>query len=363
VAGSPISPAVVVTALDKDGQPASDYGGEVTLAIAGGPAGAALTGPATVAAHAGAATFDGLVLNKAGAYTLSAAAANVPAATSAGFVISPGPDESLAFVAQPLDTSINRAFTPPVQVAVLDHYNNVTRSTAAVQIQLAVNPGTGTLRGTTTVSAASGLASFVDLSLDAYGAGYKLAATSGTLVPATSQAFSITAPRLTYTNPTAPAKVLLVRDDAGSTDTTVVLKLVAAASFSGYSIGMDLPLDASRLDRSSLVFTPGTAFPPGQPPSVAAYGASLPSSGPLANVLVTGQSQRPTGTGATASDTAVAAGAVFYTIKLNMTAVPSFGLVFDGANLGPRFRAAVRDRQGTEVVAASEFAIGKLEVR
>jgi hypothetical protein len=59
----------------------------------------------------------------------------------------------------------------------------------------------------------------------------------------------------------------------------------------------------------------------------------------------------------------VTAGQVFYTLKLNMPAVPNFGLVFDGANLGPRYRAAVRDRTGTEVVAPAEFGIGKLEVR
>jgi hypothetical protein len=46
-----------------------------------------------------------------------------------------------------------------------------------------------------------------------------------------------------------------------------------------------------------------------------------------------------------------------------MPATPNFGVVFDGANLGPRFRAAVRDRTGTEVVAPAEFGIGKLEVR
>ena len=64
-----------------------------------------------------------------------------------------------------------------------------------------------------------------------------------------------------------------------------------------------------------------------------------------------------------AGNTAVTAGNVFYTLKLNMPATPVFGVVFDGANLGPRFRASVRDRTGTEVVAPSEFAIGKLEVR
>jgi hypothetical protein len=126
---------------------------------------------------------------------------------------------------------------------------------------------------------------------------------------------------------------------------------------------MDLPVDTTRIVPASFVFTPGTVFPPGSAPSVPTYASKLPGSGPLAGVLVTGQSQRPTGTGAVAGNTAVTAGQVFYTLKLNMTAVPNFGVVFDGANPGPRFRAAVRDRTGTEVVAPSEFGIGKLEVR
>ncbi|HZN92642.1 MAG TPA: Ig-like domain-containing protein [Myxococcales bacterium] len=364
VAGGAISPAVVVTALDKDGNQATTFTGDVTVSVSSGPAGASLTGPTRVGAKSGVATFDGLVLDKAGVYTLGASSDGVPAASSAAFTIAPGPDESLAFVVEPQDTSINRAFTPAVQVGIKDRFGNITHSIATVQIQLAENPGNGTLRGTASVAALDGIATFSDLSLDQFGAGYKLSASSGSLAQAVSQEFAITRPRLAYSAPTAPgAKVRLVRDDANSTDTSILLVLQASASFSGYSIGMDLPLDVAKIVPGTTVFTPGTVFPPGQPPSVQAYGGRIPASGPLAGVLVTGQSQRPTGAGAVTGDTAVTAGAIFYTFRLNMPAIPNFGVVFDGANLGPRFRAAVRDRQGTEVVAASEFGIGKLEVR
>lgn len=362
-AGEAISPAVAVTAKDKDGNTAGAYTGEVTVTIASGPPGAALGGTTTVAARAGVATLEGLSLNKSGAYTLTATAPNLPPVTSGSFTIAPGADESLSFLVEPWDTSINRAFTPAVQVAILDRFGNRTRSTAGVRVQLSVNPGSGTLRGTTTVNAVDGIAAFGDLSLDAFGTGYKLAATSGTLVPATSQAFSITAPRLAYVNPTTPSKVRLVRDDAASTDTSIVLKLEAAAALSGYSVGLNLPLDAAKIVPATMVFTPGAAFPPGQAPDVPAYGARIASSGPLAGVLVTGQSQKPTGAGAIAGDTAVAPGAVFYRIKLDMTSPPNFGLVFDGTNPDPKLRASVRDRQGTEVVSQAEFAIGRLEVR
>jgi len=363
MAGAALAPAVVVTALDKDGNPAATFAGDVTVSIGSGPPGATVGGPTTATAKNGAASFEGLVLNKAGLYTLSASASGLAAVSSAQFTVSPGADESLSFVVEPQDTSINRALTPAVQVGILDHFGNVTHSTATVQLQLAVNPGAATLRGSPSLAAVDGLATFVDLSLDAFGTGYKLSASSGSLVPVTSRPFSITQPRLTYTNPTAASKVRLVRDDVNSTDTSIVLRLEAAAAFSGYSIGMDLPIDPSKIVPATFVMSPGTVFPPGQAPSVPAVASKLPASGPLANVLVTGVSQRPTGTGAVAGDTAVTAGQVFYTLKLDMPATPVFGLVFDGANLGPRFRAGVRDRTGTEVVAPSEFAIGKLEVR
>src|SRR6185295_2112565 len=196
VAGATLAPAAVVTALDKDGKPATTFTGDVTLSIGSGPTGAAIGGPTTATAKNGAASFEGLVFNKAGLYTLSASASGLTAATSAQFTVSPAADESLSFVVEPQDTSINRAFTPAVQVGILDHFGNVTHSTATVQVQLAVNPGAATLRGATSLAAVDGLATFVDLALDAFGAGYKLSASSGSLVPVTSQPFSITQPRL-----------------------------------------------------------------------------------------------------------------------------------------------------------------------
>jgi len=39
------------------------------------------------------------------------------------------------------------------------------------------------------------------------------------------------------------------------------------------------------------------------------------------------------------------------------------GTIFDGASLGSKFHAAVRDRSGTDVFQNADFAIGKLEVR
>lgn len=363
VAGQVMAPAVQVTAQDAKGQTAGSYAGTVTLAIATGPMSGTLAGTATVNAVNGVATFSDLSFNKIGSYTLSASAANLPAATSAPFDIDPGAGTRLTYLQEPIDVSINRAFTPAVQVGILDQFQNLTRSTATVQVQLTANPGSGTLSGTRTVAAVDGTATFSDLSINLIGNGYRLGATSSGLVAAESAAFSVTAPRLAYTNPTRTAKVRLVRDDAASTDTSIVLTLEAAAPITGYSIGLNLPLDPAKVVAPAQLITPGFAFPAGSLPSTPVVAAKIVTTGPLAGVLVSGQSQRPTGTGANAGDSSVVASAVFYSLRLNMTPVPNFGLVFDGNALGPKFRASVRDRQGNEVVPAGEFAIGRLEVR
>ena len=65
----------------------------------------------------------------------------------------------------------------------------------SVTIAVAINPGGGSLAGTTNVTLSNGLASFSGLTLDAAGAGYTLQATSRGLAPASwgSLNFSVTA--------------------------------------------------------------------------------------------------------------------------------------------------------------------------
>src|SRR2546429_9986268 len=60
VAGGSITPAVEVTAHDANGNTATGFTGNVTLAIGTNPGGGALSGTATHAASGGVATFAGL---------------------------------------------------------------------------------------------------------------------------------------------------------------------------------------------------------------------------------------------------------------------------------------------------------------
>ncbi len=80
----------VVTAQDAQGNTATTFTGNVTLAITSGTgkAGANLRGTATVAAVSGVATFSGLSVDSVGSgYTLTASATGPTSAVSGAFAI------------------------------------------------------------------------------------------------------------------------------------------------------------------------------------------------------------------------------------------------------------------------------------
>jgi len=64
--------------------------------------------------------------------------------------------------------------------------NTITSSAASITLTIGTNPSTGVLSGATTVSAASGVATFSNLSIDKAGTGYTLSAASTGLTGATS---------------------------------------------------------------------------------------------------------------------------------------------------------------------------------
>src|SRR6266516_1395811 len=79
----------------------------------------------------------------------------------------PGPPDHLVFVVQPTPTPSGRPITPAVQVALVDASGKtVTTATDAVSLVLGTNPRQGALAGTTTVNAASGIASFANIRID-----------------------------------------------------------------------------------------------------------------------------------------------------------------------------------------------------
>ena len=164
---------------------------------------------------------------------------------------------------------------------------------------------------------------------------------------------------LYYEDPPDGGKIRLVKD-AASTATTVVLKLVAGQSLSGYSVGLNLPLDVSKVRPSAAFFISGDAINIGSPPT--AFSAALPSSGPLRGVLTTVSSQKAGGAGAVASDASISVGQTFYTIRMDVVPGATPGPVFNGAALGGKFSAALINKAGDDTVRQTEFAIGRLDL-
>ncbi|MGH6821094.1 MAG: YncE family protein, partial [Methylocella sp.] len=107
-----------------------------------------------------------------------------------------GPAHNLVFLQQPTTADANVVIAPAITVGVRDQFNNliITDNVTSVAMGIGTNPGGGTLAGTTPQIAASGIATFADLSIDSGGTGYTLDATSAGLVTATSDPFDIIAP-------------------------------------------------------------------------------------------------------------------------------------------------------------------------
>ena len=145
-----------------------------------------------------------------------------------------GTPVALSFTTQPVTTTAGQDL-PALQIEVKDAAGkSVTNFTGAVTVAFAVNPGSDTLDGTTTVNAVAGVATFANLIIDRAGSGYRLIATSGQLAPATSGRFDILggpATLLVFTaQPTAsvagksisPAVRLSAVDSLGNLDATFI---------------------------------------------------------------------------------------------------------------------------------------------
>ncbi|HEY6059626.1 MAG TPA: hypothetical protein VIV10_03490, partial [Gemmatimonadales bacterium] len=192
--GATISPSVQVEIQDAGGNRVTSATNSVILAIGTNPKNGHLSGTVTRAAVSGVATFSNLSIDSAATgYTLSANSSGLTAALSNAFNITVGPATKLGFRVQPANTPGGAAITPAVQVEVRDAGGNrVTTAGNSITMAIGTNPSSGTLSGTTTLAASSGLATFSNLSIDSAGTGYRLSATASGLASGTSSTFNIT---------------------------------------------------------------------------------------------------------------------------------------------------------------------------
>ena len=182
-----------VQLLDANSNLVTANGVTVTAAIVTGAG--TLGGTLTATTTNGVATFTNLsITGVVGPRTLTFSAASLVSATSNSIAVGPGTPVALAFVQQPTGTTGGLAITPSITVAVRDGAGN-TVTTATNPITFAIAGGSGTagatLSGTLTQGAASGIATFANISVDSAGLAYRLVATSAGLTSATSANFDI----------------------------------------------------------------------------------------------------------------------------------------------------------------------------
>ncbi|HEU5049296.1 MAG TPA: Ig-like domain-containing protein, partial [Gemmatimonadales bacterium] len=192
--GAPFAQQPRVQIEDANGNPVSAAGRAITAEIASGPGGATLIGVPTVATNSsGLAIFTNLgITGPAGSYTLNFTGVDLTGTTSAPVTLTAGAASRLAFTVQPSNATAGAAIAPAVRVTVQDALGQtVTGATNAITVSIGSNPGGGTLSGTTTVNAVSGVATFSTLAINRSGSNYTLNASAAGLTGTTSATFDI----------------------------------------------------------------------------------------------------------------------------------------------------------------------------
>jgi hypothetical protein len=179
-----------VQRLDAYGNPVTAGSTEVTLVsnstgtkvFAATSGGATLTKVTIPAGAASASFFYGDT--KAGAHSVTVAATGLTPAT-AQVTVTAAAAFKLAFGSATIAPVKNTVIDPPVTVSVLDTFGNLSASTATVTVSSQCN-----LKGTLSVSAAAGVATFSNLAFYGNGFGCTLVATGTSLQPVTSNSFT-----------------------------------------------------------------------------------------------------------------------------------------------------------------------------
>jgi hypothetical protein len=233
-----ISPAIEVTAVDRSGNTAGAFTGEVRVSLADNPGNAQLAGNTTQQASGGRAQFTNLALNQAGVgYRLSARADGLVSATSAAFDVSQRPPSDLERVSGDDQTDTVLATLDPYVIRVSD---DAGEPVAGVEIRW--EPDGGSVSPPVSVTDALGEAR-TEHTLGPEAREYRVAASTpelpGRLITFTSQARAGAAALLVFTQqPTdtdrgrriQPPVVVTATDQFGNTVTgytTIVIMDIA----------------------------------------------------------------------------------------------------------------------------------------
>ena len=181
---------VQVSVEDSLDMPTEDTS-SVTITLNGGTFG---TGgdTVTVQAQGGVATFNNLVIDATGNYTLTASDGDLTVAASQSFPVFGDPSK-LSFTQEPTLNPAGEPINPAVTVAVLDQNGNMVLTDSST-VTLTLSGGTFAGGGTTaSATAQNGVATFNNLVIDSPG-NYTLWAADATLTGAATSTFTLAPP-------------------------------------------------------------------------------------------------------------------------------------------------------------------------
>ena len=189
---------LTVTAVDSFGNVDFSFEGNVAVGLgSNAPAGTVLGGTTSTAAFDGVATFFGLSLNKiSSGEALQVSSSGLASVPTGPIAVTPAAAAQLVLTsAPPSSTTAGSPFG--LTVVVEDAAGNLdTAYSGNVTLSLASNPGAaagGSLGGNLSVPVVNGTATFSGLTLNTVASGYLIAASSGSLVPATTGGINVSA--------------------------------------------------------------------------------------------------------------------------------------------------------------------------
>jgi hypothetical protein len=177
-----------VQAEDSNNNPSSNFSGTVSFATTD-PQGSV---PAPTMVTGGFGFFLATLKTMAGGPWTITATSGAISGQSPPITVTPGPASKVGFGVQPVNTPAG-LLLPTVTVQILDPYGNVVTSDNADVVTVGVSSGPGTfLAGSTlTATAASGVASFANLTLVTPGSYHLSAVVANTLTGPNSAAFTV----------------------------------------------------------------------------------------------------------------------------------------------------------------------------
>jgi len=191
--GMPLSTQPVVSIQDQGGNTVTSSTLTIVLSKFSGPGTISPSSALSEVAVAGVASFDGLSANTKGNYEILATTTTALTTRSASFTVTVGPPAEIAFQVQPVGSLKGTPFSTQPVVVVLDAGGNIVTA-SPLTVSVAKASGPGTLSGSASQVAASGVSTYNDLSFDTAGT-YRLsaqAASGGQLFTASSNPFVMT---------------------------------------------------------------------------------------------------------------------------------------------------------------------------